>query len=75
MSSFFNPDPDPDDHDPDPDIEADADPNLNPYPQSKIQAGLSLGPMILIFGCRRESMDLLRKETDKFGLVRLPLPC
>jgi len=31
------------------------------------EAGLSLGPMILIFGCRRESMDLLRKETDKFG--------
>jgi len=31
------------------------------------EAGLSLGPMILIFGCRRESMDLLRKETDKLG--------
>ena len=33
------------------------------------QAGVSLGPMILVFGCRRESMDLLRKETDKLGCV------
>ena len=33
------------------------------------QAGVSLGPMILAFGCRRESMDLLRKETDKLGCV------
>ena len=33
------------------------------------QAGVSLGPMVLVFGCRRESMDLLRKETDKLGSV------
>ena len=25
--------------------------------------------MVLAFGCRRESMDLLRKETDKLGCV------
>jgi len=31
------------------------------------EAGVSLGPMVLVFGCRRESMDLLRKETDKLG--------
>ena len=35
----------------------------------EVQAGVSLGPMILVFGCRRESMDLLRKETDKLGCV------
>lgn len=39
------------------------------------EAGLSLGPMILIFGCRKESMDLLKMETDKFGdLEDGPLP-
>ena len=37
--------------------------------QSEAQAGISVGPMILIFGCRRESMDLLRKETDKLGFA------
>ena len=41
-------------------------------PDHDHQAGLSLGPMILIFGCRKESMDLLKMETDKFGFV---LPC
>ena len=37
--------------------------------QSEAQAGISVGPMILIFGCRRESMDLLRRETDKLGFA------
>ena len=39
------------------------------YLLPETQAGVSLGPMILVFGCRRESMDLLRKETDKLGCV------
>ena len=44
----------------------------NPVPLlflPEAQAGVSLGPMVLVFGCRRESMDLLRKETDKLGCV------
>ena len=31
-----------------------------------VQATWALGPTVLFFGCRRENMDLLRKETDKF---------
>ena len=31
-----------------------------------VQTTWALGPTVLLFGCRRESMDLLRKETDKF---------
>jgi len=35
--------------------------------ERKAKEGFNVGPTILIFGCRKKSMDLLKEETDKFG--------
>ena len=35
--------------------------------QRQAKAGVKVGPTVLIFGCRKETMNLLRDETDKFS--------
>ena len=35
--------------------------------QRRAKEGVKVGPTVLIFGCRTESMDLLRDETDQFS--------
>ena len=34
--------------------------------EQKAKEGFNVGPTVLLFGCRKQSMDLLRKETDRF---------
>ena len=35
--------------------------------QRQAKAGVKVGPTVLIFGCRKETMNLLLDETDKFN--------
>jgi ferredoxin-NADP reductase len=45
------------------------------YRQQQARAGAKVGFTLLIYGCRMESMDLLRDETSKFSrLVHTPVP-